>query len=51
VLGSPNTQLTEISNTAGCGTGSKKYASIISKAQPIALKDGRTMEISLDICR
>jgi hypothetical protein len=57
VLGAPNRQLTEITNTpivngkASCGTSSKKYTSIIFKAQPLALKDGRTMEISLDICR
>jgi hypothetical protein len=53
----PSTQLMQITNTAvvngkaACYLGSKKYTTVISESYPIPLKDGKTMEITLDICR
>ena len=49
--------LMDITNTPivngkpSCDIGSKKYPSIISEAYRIPLKDGRTMEITMVICR
>jgi len=50
-------ELMMITNTAiaggkaSCDKSSRKYASIISESYPVPLRDGKTMEITLDICR